>query len=86
MRTIARRRGEGKRQGKNVATDRVYIGLDVRKRKVHAVFVGDRIVKTWTMPYSPGAVVASLKAYHAKVSKVVYEAGPTGFALADDDR
>ena len=83
MSSIARRRAEGKVRWSVEAGDVVFIGLDVHKRTVHfALMANGVIVKTWTMPYHPAAVVSSLKEFQGVASKIVYEAGPTGFGLA----
>jgi transposase len=63
--------------------DRVSVGLDVHKASVHAaLMVNGGIVKTWSMPYQPAVIAASLEPYRAWLCGVVYEAGPTGFSLA----
>ncbi len=83
MAKVARKRGEGKRKMCWKASDRVFVGLDVHKASAHAaLMVNGMIVKTWSMPYDPAVIAASLEPYRAALRGVVYEAGPTGFSLA----
>jgi len=63
--------------------DKVYVGLDVHKRSIHAaVRINGEEHGTMVMPAQAKAVLAFLKPYVAGIQKVVYEAGPTGFDLA----
>jgi transposase len=80
---VARKAGEGKREMCLEVGDRVFVGLDVHKASVHAaLMVNGLIVKTWSMPYEPAVIAASLEPYRSALCGVVYEAGPTGFSLA----
>ena len=83
MSKVARKMGEGKRKMCLKASDRAFVGLDVHKASAHAaLMVNGMIVKTWSMPYDPAVIAASLEPYRAALRGVVYEAGPTGFSLA----
>jgi transposase len=63
--------------------DRVYVGLDVHKRSIYAaVRINGVEHNTAVLPPQSKAVIAFLAPYHLGLQKVVYEAGPTGFALA----
>ena len=64
--------------------ERVHVGVDVHKKTYSvAVYSGERgLIATWTQPASPEALAARLRPVHQQVAAVVYEAGPTGFALA----
>ncbi|HTA31478.1 MAG TPA: transposase, partial [Candidatus Cybelea sp.] len=63
--------------------DRVYVGLDVHKRSIHAaVRINGLEHGTAVLPAEPKAVVAFLQPYVAGLKMVVYEAGPTVFGLA----
>jgi len=83
MSKVAQKAGEGKRKMCLEEGDRVFVGLDVHKKSVHAaLMVNGLIVKTWSMPYEPAVIAASLEPYRMAMCGVVYEAGPTGFSLA----
>jgi transposase len=83
MAKVARKVWEGKRKMCVKTGDRVFVGLDVHKASVHAaLMINGVIVKTWSMPYNPAVIAASLEPYRAARCGVVYEAGPTGFSLA----
>jgi transposase len=61
----------------------VFIGLDVHKKTIHAaVWIDGETALTWVMPARPEQVVAKQAPHAAKIARVVYEAGPTGFTLA----
>src|SRR5512144_3102310 len=61
----------------------VHVGVDVHKASYHVAVVTDLrgLVATWTQPASPDLLVERLKPIGSQVAQVVYEAGPTGFAL-----
>ena len=83
MSKVARKVVEGKREMCLEVGDRVFVGLDVHKKTVHAaLMVNGLIVKTWSMPYEPALIAASLEPWRPALCGVVYEAGPTGFSLA----
>jgi transposase len=73
-------------KGKGVvvtAADRVFVGLDVHKRQIHAaVRVNGQEVGTHVLPARPAAVAKFVARYGAGLKHVVYEAGPTGYGLA----
>jgi transposase len=60
-----------------------HVGVDVHKASYHVAVVSDRrgLVATWTQPASPDLLVERLNPIRTQVAQVVYEAGPTGFAL-----
>lgn len=60
-----------------------HIGVDVHKASYHVAVVTDLrgLVATWTQPACPDLLVERLKPIGTQVAQVVYEAGPTGFAL-----
>lgn len=60
-----------------------HVGVDVHKASYHVAVVTDLrgLVATWTQPADPGLLVARLDPIRVQVAQVVYEAGPTGFAL-----
>lgn len=60
-----------------------FVGLDVHKKTIHvAVWLEERIAATWVMVAQVTKVVAMLAPYRDTIGQVVYEAGPTGYALA----
>ena len=64
-------------------TDPFWIGVDVHKRSYHiALLRADSKTMTLTSTASPEAFVEQLRRLNIPVAEVVYEAGPTGFALA----
>jgi transposase len=60
-----------------------HVGVDVHKASYHVAVVTDLrgLVATWTQPADPDLLVERLKPIGTQVAQVVYEAGPTGFAL-----
>ena len=62
----------------------VHVGVDVHKASYHvALYSTTRgVLTTWVQPASPQALVDNLAPIRKRVARVVYEAGPTGFALA----
>jgi transposase len=60
-----------------------HVGVDVHKASYHVAVVTDLrgLVATWTQPASPDLLVERLQPIGSQVARVVYEAGPTGFAL-----
>ena len=61
-----------------------HVGVDVHKASYHVAVVTSLrgLVATWTQPACPDLLVERLKPFGTQVAQVVYEAGPTGFALA----
>ena len=62
----------------------VFVGLDVHK-KTYSVAIfepQDGLVETWTCPAGEDALAAQLAGLGCPIEHVVYESGPTGFALA----
>jgi len=61
----------------------VAVGLDVHKSSIHAaVRVNGVETDTWVMPSALKAVVERFALLRGRAHRIVYEAGPTGFALA----
>jgi transposase len=62
----------------------VHVGVDVHKATYHvALYSTTRgVLTTWVQTASPQALVEKLAPILKRVARVVYEAGPTGFALA----
>jgi transposase len=60
-----------------------HVGVDVHKASYHVAVVTDLrgLVATWTQPADPDLLVARLGPIREQAAQVVYEAGPTGFAL-----
>jgi transposase len=60
-----------------------HVGVDVHKASYHVAIVTDLRgpVATWTQPANPDLLVERLKPIGERIAQVVYEAGPTGFAL-----
>ena len=65
------------------ATEVAHVGVDVHKASYHVAVVTNLrgLVATWTQPASPDLLVDRLHPIRTQVAQVVYEAGPTGFAL-----
>ena len=60
-----------------------FVGLDVHKRTIHAaVWLEGRVAAGWVMPPDTASVAAMLAPYSERITRVVYEAGPTGYGLA----
>ena len=62
----------------------IYVGVDVHKATYHVALLSDRrgLVATWVQPARPELLVERLAPLRQGIAQVVYEAGPTGFALA----
>src|SRR4051812_45695237 len=60
-----------------------HVGVDVHKASYHVAIVTDLrgVVASWTQPASPDLLVERLSPIRTQIARVVYEAGPTGFAL-----
>jgi len=60
-----------------------HVGVDVHKASYHVAVVTDLrgLVATWTQPADPDLLVERLRPIGTQLAQVVYEAGPTGFAL-----
>jgi hypothetical protein len=60
-----------------------HVGVDVHKASYHVAVVTDLrgLVASWTQPANPELLIERLKPIGTQVAQVVYEAGPTGFAL-----
>jgi transposase len=64
--------------------EELHVGVDVHKATYHVALLSDRrgIVATWAQPARPGLLAERLMPLREAVAQVVYEAGPTGFALS----
>lgn len=63
--------------------DRVYVGLDVHKKTIHAAIrINGQLAKCFVIPAEPKAVIKLLAGVREGIRLVVYEAGPTGYGLA----
>jgi len=63
----------------------IHVGLDVHKLSVHvALWQNSRITRTWVQPRDSDRLIAALQRLAAPIALVVYEAGPTGYALGYD--
>src|SRR5512143_566041 len=62
----------------------LHVGVDVHKATYHVALVSDRrgLLATWAQPARPALLAERLAPLREHVAQVVYEAGPTGFALA----
>lgn len=63
--------------------EKVYLGVDVHRRSYSVAVWSDQrgLIGTWTQPAEPALLVAKLSPFAAQVAWIVYEAGPTGYAL-----
>lgn len=61
----------------------IHVGVDVHKATYHVALLSDRrgLVATWVQPACPDLLAERLTPLREGIAKVVYEAGPTGFAL-----
>lgn len=65
------------------AGDNIQVGIDVHKKKYHlAVWKNGTLMASWTMPHDNAKVAQILEPARPALQRVVYEAGPTGYALA----
>jgi len=63
--------------------EEIHVGVDVHKHSYSvAVRRADGACETWATPAKPYELVHTLLNFATPVGSVVYEAGPTGFALA----
>lgn len=61
----------------------IHIGIDVHKNSYHVAFYGDDgDTQTCVCSAEPKLLVNCLQEFSPKISRIVYEAGPTGFELA----
>jgi transposase len=61
----------------------LHVGVDAHKATYHVALLSDRrgLVATWAQPAHPGLLAERLTPLREHIAQVVYEAGPTGFAL-----
>src|SRR4051794_7183992 len=61
----------------------IHVGVDVHKGTYHVALLSDRrgLVATWVQPARPELLSERLTPLREAIAQVVYEAGPTGFAL-----
>jgi transposase len=62
----------------------VHVDVDVHKASCSVALFSDRrgLLTTWVQPARPEVLLERLRPLREGVAQVVYEAGPTGFALA----
>ena len=79
-----RHSGRGRKALAVLAHEEAFVGVDVHKATYSvSVWTEDRgEVARWVQPAAPMALARRLAGIRAQVAQVVYEAGPTGFALA----
>ena len=67
----------------SVEGDEIYVGIDVHKKSYHvAVWKNGKLVAYWVMAPHNEELVDKLLVAGTALKKAVYEAGPTGYALA----
>ena len=61
----------------------VHVGVDVHKASYSVALYSDGrgLITTWVQPARPEVLIERLRPVRDGVAQVVYEAGPTGFAL-----
>jgi transposase len=61
----------------------IHVGVDVHKATYSVAIVSDRrgLIATWVQPARPELLAERLTPLREHIAQVVYEAGPTGFAL-----
>jgi transposase len=61
----------------------IHVGVDVHKATYHVAVLSDRrgLLATWVQPARPELLAERLTPLREAIAQVVYEAGPTGFAL-----
>jgi transposase len=79
--TVARKSSEPPRLEQGEA---VHVGVDVHKASYSVALFGDRrgLIATWVQPARPELLIERLRPLREGIAQVVYEAGPTGYALA----
>ena len=63
----------------------IYVGVDVHKKQYHVAVwsrMREALIASWVGAPSAQALIGDLEPVRDHVAGVVYEAGPTGFALA----
>ena len=75
------------RKGKRICLadgERAFVGADVHRTTYSVAIWSARrgLIQHWTQPSDPALLVRRLEPIRAQVERVVYEAGPTGYALA----
>lgn len=85
--TAMKRSVAQKRRGVKVVRlesgERIYVGVDVHKRSYHVAIWSDRRgpLAYWVQPAKADVLVEKLLPYRARLVRLVYEAGPTGYGL-----
>ncbi len=61
----------------------IHVGVDVHKATYHVAVLSERrgLLATWVQPARPELLAERLTPLREAIAQVVYEAGPTGFAL-----
>jgi len=63
--------------------DDLYIGIDAHKRTFHVAFwLNNAPAIDYVMPADAGKLIKTIKKLSPAIRQIVYEAGPTGYALA----
>src|SRR5262245_11495758 len=62
----------------------VHVGVDVHKASYSVALFSDRrgLITTWVQPARPEVLLERIRPLREGIAQVVYEAGPTGYALA----
>jgi transposase len=62
----------------------VHVGVDVHKASYSVALYSDArgVLTAWVQPARPELLLERLRPFREAIARVVYEAGPTGFALA----
>jgi len=84
MKTRVTRREHSNKEISFLRAERVEVGIDVHKRTYSVTLWSEQrqaVISRWTQPADPAALLRSLEPYRRRVNRVVYEAGPTGYAL-----
>ena len=63
--------------------NKFFVGLDVHKRSYHVSLWCEEhgLLDSWVQPAVPSVLLSKLLPFKKNVSRIVYEAGPTGFSL-----
>jgi hypothetical protein len=63
-------------------SEAVHVGVDAHKATFSVALVSDRrgLIATWVQPARPELLIDRLRPVREGIARVVYEAGPTGFA------
>lgn len=81
--SVTRTNKERKLKLKLLRGEKLYIGMDVHKHSYSVAFYGDKqgLVDTFVMDAKPYCAAKYFASFRKKIVRIVYEAGPTGYAL-----